>query len=38
MFWFVDGVVIFILQWKPNQAGKITHACIGKQRGKIKLS
>lgn len=32
-FWYHDGDVIYILQWKTKRGGNIKHACLGKQRG-----
>lgn len=38
MFWFNDEVVIFMLYQKPKQGGVINRACLGKQRGHIRLA
>lgn len=38
MFWFHDRGVIYILQYNiQKQGGKANYACLGKQRGKVKM-
>lgn len=31
----LDGVVVFMLAWTPEQRGKNNIACLGKHKGKI---